>query len=1023
MKRLTTIFTFLWLAIAAIWAQELTIKEMKVSPTDLTASTMPRMDRNGNPCGLIKVQLAAIGAQFEGNVIQPTDYKTGEYWVYMTEGSYMLRIKHPNFVPLSINFRDYGIRGIEPKTVYELTLLMPQIGQEIDDGMRYLVMNVEPKNCTVYIDDKLQNVQNGSVSLRLSQGSHTYRVEAFGYAPETGQVVLGNSKSVKEITLRSVLASLNVTCPTQGAEIYVNDELKGTVPWNGQLAAGTYKVEARLQSHRSQQQNVTLADSENRTLSIPALTPITSSMDVNYQPVECEIWLDGQKLGTSPDIFRGILVGKHQMEIRKNGYESKTVTVNVEEGKTASIIGSLKESKKTVVSTPTTQNNSYSNNNNNSYSNNNNNSYSNNNNNSYSSGSVGGSVGTFFPIYGITLGQSTVQQSRNMGYNVKEYNGTNFWDERGIGIWDHDKDGIWEWANIDHYDTMPDEWIRMGLTWDISYNEAKNLMQRLGFNVNVTKSPSVVTWDGRKVLDAEFTAKHPDGQLDVEFDFNYGYGSSVSASKTLYQIYLIYRGTPGRIASSTPAVSSSYSSNTSSSGDMTIGQLISHPLSCYSTNVRDKSRKDIYNEVKRLHPDWTLENSSDNDWVVARNMTGVSYRGHKIGSAYFASSIFNYFFDDSGIMADAKRDLEALGFYESNKSSNSITMKHPNTDLYVVLEDNYFYVSIPSSAVSFDNANSYSSNSSYSTSSNYSSSAGDMSIAELISHPLTCIASNAKGQNRNSVYNEIKRQHPDWTLENSSDSKWVVARNMTGVSYRGRKIESAYFTEWIYNYFFDNSSANIMSDAQRDLEALGFYVSEKSSDKVIMKHPNTDLDVNLEPHYFYVGIPNQPISFANSSNTSSYSSGSSSFSLPSGELTLEEMIMHPAGCVSSNSKYQGYRDVLNEIKRKQPTWDVEWVSNNNWIVTKIGKTYRGQKIYGGGTYINFENNDTEISFYNYFFENRSGLYNEAVREMKNAGWTMTENKSKSSVFTKSGSNAKKVTLEDNDGYLYVVVWM
>ena len=857
MKRLTTIFTFLWLAIAAIWAQELTIKEMKVSPTDLTASTMPRMDRNGNPCGLVKVQLAAIGAQFEGNVIQPTDYKTGEYWVYMTEGSYMLRIKHPNFVPLSINFRDYGIRGIEPKTVYELTLLMPQIGQEIDDGMRYLVMNVEPKNCTVYIDDKLQNVQNGSVSLRLSQGSHTYRVEAFGYAPETGQVVLGNSKSVKEITLRSVLASLNVTCPTQGAEIYVNDELKGTVPWNGQLAAGTYKVEARLQSHRSQQQNVTLADSENRTLSIPALTPITSSMDVNYQPVECEIWLDGQKLGTSPDIFRGILVGKHQMEIRKNGYESKTVTVNVEEGKTASIIGSLKESKKTVVSTPTTQNNSYSNNNNNSYSNNNN---------SYSSGSVGGSVGTFFPIYGITLGQSTVQQSRNMGYNVKEYNGTNFWDERGIGIWDHDKDGIWEWANIDHYDTMPDEWIRMGLTWDISYNEAKNLMQRLGFNVNVTKSPSVVTWDGRKVLDAEFTAKHPDGQLDVEFDFNYGYGSSVSASKTLYQIYLIYRGTPGRIASSTPAVT----------------------------------------------------------------------------------------------------------------------------------------------------------NNSYSSS---SSAAGDLSIAELISHPLTCIASNAKGQNRNSVYNEIKRQHPDWTLENSSDSKWVVARNMTGVSYRGRKIESAYFTEWIYNYFFDNSSANIMSDAQRDLEALGFYVSEKSSDKIIMKHPNTDLDVNLEPHYFYVGIPNQPISFANSSNTSSYSSGSSSFSLPSGDLTLEEMIMHPAGCVSSNSKYQGYRDVLNEIKRKQPTWNVEWASDNNWIVTKIGKTYRGQKIYGGGTYINFENNDTQISFYNYFFENRSGLYNEAVREMQNAGWTMTENKSKSSVFTKSGSNAKKVTLEDNGSYLYVVVWM
>ena len=208
MKRLSILFACLWMALAATWAQELTIKEMRVNPTDLSASTQPRNDLNGNPCGLVKVQLAAVGAQFEGNVLGDVAYKTGEYWVYMSEGSYLLRIKHPNFVPLSINFRDLGIRGIEPKTVYELTLLIPQIGQEIDDGMRYLVMSVTPQNSTVYIDDKMQKVTNGSVSLRLSQGSHRYRVEAPGYAPETGQVVLGNGKSVKEITLRSILATL-----------------------------------------------------------------------------------------------------------------------------------------------------------------------------------------------------------------------------------------------------------------------------------------------------------------------------------------------------------------------------------------------------------------------------------------------------------------------------------------------------------------------------------------------------------------------------------------------------------------------------------------------------------------------------------------------------------------------------------------------------------------------------------------------------------------------------------------------
>ena len=107
-----------------VHAQELKVKEMKVVPMDLTAISNKILDINGKACGLIKVQLKVKGTMFEGNVTN-VEYKTNEYWVYMTDGSYMLSVKHPNYKTLKVNFRDYGIHSVESGKAYSLTLFVP----------------------------------------------------------------------------------------------------------------------------------------------------------------------------------------------------------------------------------------------------------------------------------------------------------------------------------------------------------------------------------------------------------------------------------------------------------------------------------------------------------------------------------------------------------------------------------------------------------------------------------------------------------------------------------------------------------------------------------------------------------------------------------------------------------------------------------------------------------------------------------------------------------------------------------
>ena len=331
-----------------VHSQKLTVENMQVT-NDLSASQYRRADLNGEPCGLVKVSLAAVGATFEGSVIQPVEYKTGEYWVYMSKGSRELRIKHPSFVPLHVKFADYGIKDIQPLTTYSLTLLMPQIGQVVDDGLRYLVMTVEPANATVYIDNQSQPLQNGTLTLLLPMGDHSYRVEAPAYESKSGTFTIGNEKLSLPVTLQSNMATLSISAATQGTQIYVNDQLRGTSSWTGSLPAGAYRIEGRLQGYRNHRQNVTLSQRGSQQVSIPALQAIVGNLNVNYQPTNAEVWIDGRKAGTSPDVFRNIIVGSHTVELRAVGYSSKQERVNIEEGKTAMLSGALERQQSTAV--------------------------------------------------------------------------------------------------------------------------------------------------------------------------------------------------------------------------------------------------------------------------------------------------------------------------------------------------------------------------------------------------------------------------------------------------------------------------------------------------------------------------------------------------------------------------------------------------------------------------------------------------------------------------------------------------
>ena len=117
-----SVFSFLLclMSMSSYAGDKLVIDKLLYSTSDISGSTKPRLDANGKACALLKVS-SHDKLIFEGNVVGDVANNNGEYWVYLTEGSYMLTIKAEGKDPLKLNFRDYNLKCAVSKGTYLLT--------------------------------------------------------------------------------------------------------------------------------------------------------------------------------------------------------------------------------------------------------------------------------------------------------------------------------------------------------------------------------------------------------------------------------------------------------------------------------------------------------------------------------------------------------------------------------------------------------------------------------------------------------------------------------------------------------------------------------------------------------------------------------------------------------------------------------------------------------------------------------------------------------------------------------------
>lgn len=210
------------------------------------------------------------------------------------------------------------------------------VGEEKAD--QYLIVRCEDTGAMLYLDTTGVGLpfDNGVLRLPLQPGSHTYKIEAPMYDPDSGSIdVLAYQNKEISIKLKPLFDEVMViTNPTY--LIYIDDEYKATGEWKGRLLQGMHKLEARKdEKHLSLPVEYDVQKGTTCTIDLKNVLPATLLSIVSSE-LDARIFVDGEEKGITPaELTLG--VGTRKLKLRKQGFENADTTVVLEHGKIANV--------------------------------------------------------------------------------------------------------------------------------------------------------------------------------------------------------------------------------------------------------------------------------------------------------------------------------------------------------------------------------------------------------------------------------------------------------------------------------------------------------------------------------------------------------------------------------------------------------------------------------------------------------------------------------------------------------------
>ena len=138
-----------------------------------------------------------------------------------------------------------------------------------------------------------------------------------------------NDEEITEVNaiLQPNYGELSIEVPAE-ADIYLNNELKGTGSWTGRLSPGIYSLEARLASHQVAKEDIEIKVGDNKIVNLQPKS-IYGSVDIITNIPDVNIQIDGKDHGITPHTIK-LLTGNYTLGYKK-GYANIEKSITIKE--------------------------------------------------------------------------------------------------------------------------------------------------------------------------------------------------------------------------------------------------------------------------------------------------------------------------------------------------------------------------------------------------------------------------------------------------------------------------------------------------------------------------------------------------------------------------------------------------------------------------------------------------------------------------------------------------------------------
>lgn len=230
----------------------------------------------------------------------------------------------------------YSVRSRLYKTldgIVEMGQERQELNLQLEANYGYVEFNSTPSGAVVEIDGVVVG-KTPCKSAAQPLGEHTVKFSASNFVPYTQRVSLVDVSSTLTVSasLVSDLSQINISCPMSDVTIVIDGVEQGKGDWSGKLLTGVYELKAERSGHRPVVQQLVVEHNTPQSISLNAPTPIYGGLNISAAQSGVVASIDGKVLGTLPNTFRDVLVGKQILTLSKEGFVAAEVTVEINEG-------------------------------------------------------------------------------------------------------------------------------------------------------------------------------------------------------------------------------------------------------------------------------------------------------------------------------------------------------------------------------------------------------------------------------------------------------------------------------------------------------------------------------------------------------------------------------------------------------------------------------------------------------------------------------------------------------------------